>query len=151
VSGLLKVLLFDSPTSIISGLIRWETRSKYNHAAILLRDGTVIESVEFAGVHRLPTQASWAPPNRVDSFTVAGLDDDKVEAFLISQLGKPYDWPDLVGFVTRSGVDEDRGAWFCSELCFAAIEAGGVTLLRDVPPFCVSPGTLSLSPFLIPA
>jgi uncharacterized protein YycO len=150
----LKVALYDSRTSVISGLIRWETRSKYNHAAIVLRDGTLIESVEGAGVHHLPSLSAATPPDRVDLFNVAGLSDVQaglVEAFLLKQVGMPYDWPDLTGFITRTFTQEDRGAWFCSELVFAAIEAGGITLLRDIPPFQVSPGTLSLSPLLLPA
>ena len=151
----LKVALFHGETSLISGLIRWETRSKYNHAAIVLRDGSVIESVEEVGVHRLAALPVAKAPDRIDLFEVMGLDTDwkvgEVENFLKAQLGKPYDWPDLLGFVTRSDQPEDRDAWFCSELVFAAIEAGGVALLRDVPPFQVSPGELSLSPYLVPA
>jgi uncharacterized protein YycO len=153
----LRIALFASKVSPISKLIEWETRSKYSHAAIVQSDGSVIESVEGVGVHRLSRLPDVTPPDRIDLFEVRGpygaLTDGQighVEAFLGQQLGLPYDWPDLLGFITRDGNNEARGAWFCSELVFAAIEAGGVTLLRDIPPFQVSPGTLSLSPYLIP-
>jgi len=153
----LRVALFASKVSPISKLIEWETRSKYSHAAIVQTDGSVIEAVENEGVHRLSKLPDVAYPDRIDLFEVrgpyGGLNDTQtanIEAFLGRQLGLPYDWPDLIGFVTRSGNAEVRGAWFCSELVFAAIEAGGVTLLRDIPPFQVSPGILSLSPYLVP-
>lgn len=146
----MKVALFASKVSPISKLIEWETRSKYSHAAVVLRSGQVIEAVEGVGVHMLEDLPKVTLPDRIDLFMVADLDQDAAEKFLLSQLGKPYDWPDLLGFVTRTFMEEDRGAWFCSELVFAGIEAGGVTLLRDIPPFQVSPGTLSLSPLLIP-
>ena len=152
----LKIALFASLVSKLSKLIEWETRSKYSHAAIVLRDGSVIESVEPDGVRKLPRLPDVSEPDRIDLFEIrgpyGGLTEGQmglVEAFLGGQLGKPYDWPDLIGFVTRDRLQEDRGAWFCSELVFAAIEAGGVTLLRDISPFQVSPGTLSLSPYLV--
>ena len=146
----LKVALFASVVSPLSKLIEWETRSKYSHAAIVQTDGSVIEAVEGVGVHRLPILPTATAPDRIDLFTVEGIDEMAVERFLGAQLGLPYDWPDLLGFIKRTYEQEGRGAWFCSELVFAAIEAGGVTLLRDVPPFQVSPGVLSLSPYLIP-
>lgn len=149
---MIRVALFASKVSPLSKLIEWETRSKYSHAAIVQSDGGVIESVEGLGVHRLPRMEDVVLPDRIDLFTVLGLTEAgerAVEVFLGQQLGLPYDWPDLTGFITRTFQQEARGAWFCSELAFAAIEAGGVTLLRDIPPYQVSPGTLSLSPYLI--
>ena len=109
----------------------------------------LIESIEPLGVRMREFTPNVAEP--ADLFTVAGIDEDAVEAFAVAQVGKPYAFLDLVGFLTRDGKDEDRGAWFCSELVFAAIEAGGVTLLREIPPFMVSPALLALSPLLLPS
>lgn len=149
--GGIRVALFAESVSPISKLIEWETRSKYCHAAIVCRDGSVVEAIEGVGVHRLTGLKTVKAPDHIDLFAVGSMcSADLVEAFLQAQIGKPYDWPDLFGFLTRDGKNEDRGAWFCSELAFAAIEAGGITLLRDIPPYQVSPATLSLSPFLIP-
>lgn len=143
-----KVALFRGNVSAISKLIEWDTRSPYCHAGIVLRSGQLIESVEPSGVRmREFVQDSDEP---ADLFTVAGVDDDKVEKFLIDQLGKPYAMLNIVGFLIRDNKDEDRGKWFCSELVFAAIEAGGVSLLRDIPPYMVSPAMLALSPLLKP-
>lgn len=146
----LKVALFSGRVLLISKAIEWDTRSKYCHAAIVQTDGSLVESIEGIGVHRLP---AIPPGDTYDLFTVQGLTEAgemAVERFLGAQLGLPYANLDITGFITRSGVQEDRGAWFCSELVFAAIEAGGVSLLSRISPFQVSPGMLSLSPFLIP-
>ena len=152
----LRVALFDSRTSAISAAIRWITRSQYNHAAIVLRDGSVIESVEGVGVHHIPTLPAPTGGDRIDLFEVYGLTDDqadKIEAFLKAQLGKPYDWPDIAGFLTKDQHEAiaGRDKWFCSELVFAAVAAGGINLLQRTAPYEVSPGILSLSPFLIPS
>ena len=147
----LKVALFRGRVSLISRAIEWDTRSPYCHAAIVQTDGSVIESIEGVGVHRIDAIPQG---DTYDLFTVQGLTEAgemAVERFLGAQLGLPYANLDIVGFITRSGVQEDRGAWFCSELVFAAIEAGGVSLLSRIAPFQVSPGMLALSPLLIPA
>ena len=147
----LKVALFRGRVSLISRAIEWDTRSPYCHAAIVQTDGSVIESIEGVGVHRIDAIPQG---DTYDLFTVQGLTEAgemAVERFLGAQLGLPYANLDIIGFITRSGVQEDRGAWFCSELVFAAIEAGGVSLLSRIAPFQVSPGMLALSPLLIPA
>ena len=150
----IKVALFSGRVSLISKAIEWDTRSKYCHAAIVQTDGSLVESIEGIGVHRLPRMADLPAGDTYDLFTVQGLTEAgemAVERFLGAQLGLPYANLDIIGFITRSGVQEDRGAWFCSELVFAAIEAGGVSLLSRISPFQVSPGMLALSPLLIPA
>lgn len=144
-----QVALFRGTVSWLSKVIEWDTRSKYCHAAILMRDGSLVESIEPTGVRRVADWQNNSPSEPADLFTVAGVADEAVEAFLVAQIGKPYAMLDLVGFITRDDRDEDRGGWFCSELAFAAIAAGGVELLRDIAPFQVSPGILALSPLLI--
>ena len=150
----LKVALFRGRVSLISRAIEWDTRSPYCHAAIVQTDGSVIESIEGVGVHRLPRMADLPAGDTYDLFTVQGLTEAgemAVERFLGAQLGLPYANLDMLGFLTRSSQPANRDAFFCSELVFAAIEAGGVSLLSRIAPFQVSPGMLALSPLLIPA
>ena len=145
-----KIALFYGTVSRISVAIEWYTRSKYCHAAIVQTDGSLIESIEGVGVHRLPALPQG---DTYDLFTVSGLTgagELAVERFLGAQLGKPYATLDIVGFLTRCPAQAEPGAWFCSELVFAAIQAGGVNLLERIEPFQVSPGALATSPFLIP-
>ena len=144
----LKVALFYGTVSRISLAIEWFTRSKYCHAAIIQSDGSLIEAIEGVGVHRLPALPAG---DTCDLFTVCGpssLSEISVERFLGAQLGLPYANLDIVGFLTRCPEQKQAGAWFCSELVYAAIRAGGVELLARVEPFQVSPGSLAMSPYL---
>ena len=55
-----------------------------------------------------------------------GVDEQKVRNFCIVQQGKGYDW---IGVFLGlwSGADDPR-RWFCSEVCTAALKAGGLDL-----------------------
>lgn len=140
-------------TSVVSRLIRWQNRSDYSHASLMLPMGQHIESREGKGVlwHREFTLTN--PTEKVDFYAVNGLDAealDKLHAFLAAQKGKAYDWPMVFGFVSRSRTEghESGGKWFCSELVFAALAAAGVPLLARTDAWEVAPGLLARSPKL---
>ena len=58
-----------------------------------------------------------------------------------SQIGKPYDWTGLFGFL--SGRDWQKvNRWFCSELATWAIAQGGTRLFRLEAQSRVTPGDL---------
>lgn len=145
------VALFRGP-GIVSRLIRWQTRSAYSHAAIVLPSGAVIESREWKGVRQLP---KLEPQNgeEIDLFTVEVTETqlEEIAWFLNSQLGKAYDWTMVARFVTRRQESRSSaGKWFCSELVFAAFQQAGIDLLRATEPWEVSPGLLARSPVLQP-
>ena len=139
------ILLFRGK-GLMSALIRWQTRSKYSHAALLTREGTVIEAWQFAGVREIELK-SW---EGVDAFDVEGLfnkDWDNVIDFARSKIGCKYDWLAIARFISRrSGIRNDR--WFCSELVFAAFLRSGIRLLARIPMWKVHPGMLSYPPVL---
>ncbi|MBX3751391.1 MAG: hypothetical protein KF897_15035 [Opitutaceae bacterium] len=144
------VALFQGP-GLVSRLIRWQTRSAYSHAAIVLPSGAVIESREGIGVRQLP---HLEPKNgeQIDFFAVEVTEEQlaKITAFLHRQLNKGYDWTMVARFITRRQESRaSRGRWFCSELVFAAFLHAGVILLRGTEPWEVSPGLLARSPLLI--
>lgn len=145
------VALFQGP-GLVSRLIRWQTRSAYSHAAIVLPNAAVFESREGIGVRQLPR---LDPKNgeQIDYFAVEVTETQLAEMteFLKRQLGKRYDWTMVARFITRR--QESRSTsdkWFCSELVFAAFKVAGVILLRDTDPWEVSPGLLARSILLIP-
>lgn len=144
-------LLFYKGKGLVSKAIRFQTRSEYSHVAVRLRDHTVVEAWHVGGVRRLryphEGHASGTP---VDVFRLDdsfAYDPDLVEAFLLSQLGKKYDFKSVFRFITRRKVVLDD-AWFCSELVLAAFAAGGSRLLRGNPSEA-SPEIASLSPYLV--
>ena len=91
--------------SMTSKLIQLQTRSEYSHVAIMLDDLSVVEAWQGTGVRK---------------------------DFLLTQLGKKYDYSSVFRFVTRrDALDNDR--IFCSELVELAFIRGGLRLLRGNP------------------
>lgn len=146
------VVALHRGTGLISRAIQWQTRSHYSHASVMCRNGCGIEAREGKGVR---VTADWlkfkALDEQVDLFTVKVTEAqaDSIEAFLLDQVGKKYDWTMVARFITRRQAARDEsGKWFCSELVFAAFQQAGVELLRDTQPWEVSPGLLGRSPLL---
>jgi uncharacterized protein YycO len=136
--------------SLLSRLIRWRTWSEYSHAAWVCPDGSVIEAWKGGVRHAPGPLVQHEPGTEVDLFEVKGLCVAKawrVQEFLLRQIGKPYDYAGILGFVLAAKT-ENPDCWFCSELVFAALKGVGVELLSRVPPWKVSPGMLAVSPFL---
>lgn len=142
-----RILLFTGGDPI-SLVVKWQTRSAYSHAAILLPDSnTVIESYPFAGVRkRTLTQKDW---RRIHAFEVIGMSESQWRqaiAFAESRLGCGYDWRNVLRFVTRIPGRENR-RWFCSELVHEAVASSFGRLL--IKKSCeVDPGDLPASPLL---
>jgi uncharacterized protein YycO len=140
------ILLFRG-RGIISQVIRWQTRSPYSHAAILLPDTqTIIEAWQFKGVQRRQ-MTDW---KGVDAFTVPCMNLDqwkKAADFAQQQIGLGYDYRGVLRFVSRARNDDNQ-RWFCSELVFRACEAAGVPLLSRIHAGAVAPSHLALSPLL---
>lgn len=139
-----KVLLFRG-RGVISALIRWQTRSVYSHAALLLEDGeTIIEAWQGDGVRK----KKLGSRENIDAFRVAGgVDWPTAIAFAEAQIGKRYDYRQVFRFLSRRSGKTDEH-WFCSELVFAALREGDVPLLERIEPWAVSPGLLAVSPWL---
>lgn len=143
--------LFKS-RSLLSGLIKLQTRSPYSHAALMLEDGVVIEAWTSGGVRMTDLAIGHVAGTEIDVFDVAGMNSERDEIvfeFAKSQIGKAYDFSSVLRFVTRCQADRtSSGAWFCSELCFAAYQKAGINLLERIEPWAVSPGMLAYSPLL---
>lgn len=140
-----RVLLFRG-RGLISTAIRWQTRSEYSHAALLMPDGRILESWQGAGV-RVKEITDWAD---VDRFTVPALTETgwgKVLDFAWAQIGAGYDYTGVLRFVSRRKSPEN-GRWFCSELVFAALVQTGLPILARIDAAEVSPALLALSPHL---
>ena len=140
--------------SVVSRLIRWQTRSQYSHAALLLPNGSVLESWHRGGVsHNHGLGACHTPGTEVDLFAVesskgfALVDWARTLDFAFAQIGHTYDYRSVARFLSRRAEKAD-GKWFCSELVFAAIKAGGLDLLANTSADRVAPGHLAWSPFL---
>ena len=121
-------LVFARRHRIGSWLIRLGTFSQWSHVALL--DGDVVYDATGAlGVARRSYAAFAAEyPNHEIAEVVC--DDATARAWVVSQLGKDYDYSAIFGIALRTGwASEDK--WFCSELVEAALQAGGVRRFRE--------------------
>jgi uncharacterized protein YycO len=136
----------------VSKAIKWQTRSDYSHASLVLPDNTVLESMQGRGVVKYRSVQGCAEV--VDLFSVTALarvHNDALQ-FALEQLGKPYDYTMVARFISRRPANRaESGKWFCSELVFAAFAHAGLLLLRDTQAWEVSPELLSKSPYLVEA
>lgn len=144
-SKVLRVALFTGGDPIAQ-LVKWQTRTRYSHAALLLSCGQrVVESYPGPGVRiRHLSREDWV---KIDLFEVEGLTPDlsrQALAFCERERGKPYDWRSVLRFVTRTPAREN-GRWFCSELVYAALAHVNIHLLARIEAHNVSPGMLALS------
>lgn len=152
------VALFRDASGVVGRVIRWQTRSRYSHAALVFRqdgqDGKkdqpeVIEAREFEGVRITDGIVGGAAV--VDLFRVelSAVQLFEVRSFAFGQIGKGYDYTMVARFISRRQASRrTSGKWFCSELVFAALQKAGVNLLERTEPWEVSPGMLARSPLL---
>jgi uncharacterized protein YycO len=140
------VLLFRG-RGIISMLIRWQSRSPYSHAALLMPDGRIVESWQGSGV-RIKSVKDWTD---IEIYDVVAMDDfawSLALDFAADLVGSGYDYKAVMRFVSRRPAS-DNERWFCSELVFAALQSAGISLLSRISAAAVSPGMLALSPLLV--
>jgi uncharacterized protein YycO len=137
----------------MSKLIKWQTRSKYSHSAIMISNG--FSTLMFESNPPEVTQLLGEPAIvRAESAVsilhpTVEVDEDRMFRWLTKQVGKKYDKTMVVRFVTRKQeTRKSREKWFCSELVYAAFKHVGVDLFRDTEPWEVSPGMLARSPLL---
>lgn len=137
----------------IAGAIRFIThapKTAPSHAEFELSDGTFLGAHAGGGVQiRKPdyTKTSW---DRRYAIPVAQKQYDDVMAFAHAQIGKPYDFSDIVGIL----LDQNwhcTSKWICSELVLASLLNGGVEFLNVQAGYChrIDPDRLHLSPLLI--
>lgn len=111
--------------SAISRLIRWQTRSKYSHSALLLDDGSVIEAWAWpypGRVRRVATMSMQHTPRTVvDIFkftnSLTPAENEEFERIANTFIGRPYAYKNIARFLTRDR-GSDTGPVFCSEMVF---------------------------------
>lgn len=144
-------LAFYRGTSLVSKLIRWQTRGRYSHVGVILQDGGIIEAWQNGGVRYNATIGMvHDPATPVDLYSIPTLtraQNADILQWLKQQCGLGYDFRGVFRFLTRTGAPIDRKRWFCSELVAAAFGRHGITLI-NTNPAKVSPEVLSWSPFL---
>lgn len=122
--------LFTRQRHVVSAAIRAVTWSEYSHVDAFITPATIIGSAAFEGVTVSPVEKRVAKASRATIVTIPLEDEIAAREFLISQVGKPYDWGGAFGVWARRSWQRDD-AWFCSELVAAAVRAGGRPLFDN--------------------
>jgi len=141
-------------TSVVSKLILYFSRGGYSHSAVLLNDGSIIESKEFHGVRRRKSITDGLTKDCIiDIFEVhtTKKQDMIIEKFLVEQIGKKYDYWSVIGFVICDTEEERNsyGKWFCSELVFKSFQKASIILLDRIASWKASPTILSYNTKMI--
>ena len=126
----MKILFTSKPKSPSSWLIKACTFSKFSHVAVKVSDTLVVDTVLATGVRCITIQEFSKHYPTYLELDVEVPDENAARDYLLTQIGKPYDWTALFGMVLQRKWHEDD-SWFCSELLEAAIRAGGKPRFRD--------------------
>jgi len=152
------ILLYKG-TDLTSHLIQWGTNSPYNHAAVVV-DPQKNLAIESNTGHQMGVRAldlRKLDDKEIDVYRIRpgwAYDPDKTISYLVSCLGAPYDFGGVLwlGVLKLLHLKDHSNKWqkdkdyFCSELCYAAFNAGGLDIVPQVGEADVtSPGDISRS------
>ncbi len=125
------VMQFAGSDSLTSRLIQWFDHGAYAHVDSVLPDGRLLGARNdvMAG---FPAGVQIRSPDyqvryRLRRVTIPCTDEQEAAYydFVKAQIGKPYDSKGIAGFILGR-TWRSPGAWFCSELNAAGLEAAGV-------------------------
>lgn len=140
---------FSTDNDLESRAIRWATGGDFSHVDLVLPDGLLGARAK-GGVQLRPFDyKTFTSKVRVSCevpFESAAL------AFAKSQIGKPYNF----GAIRDMLLHRQRQftfsppSWYCDELIYGIVSAGGVQLLNTSNPLGLTPWEVYLSPLWKP-
>ncbi|MBB2485395.1 hypothetical protein H5407_09165 [Mitsuaria sp. WAJ17] len=124
-------VIFCRKRTLGSWLIRAWSWSPWSHLVIVEDSEHVIDSTfAHGGVRRRRLIDIVEEYSVIEEIEIPLVDEQAALDFVRAQLGKPYDWTAIFGFLLRRDWAEPD-AWFCNELFEAAAVAGGRRRFRD--------------------
>lgn len=137
--------------STLSKLIKWRTNGEYSHTEFVnnFKDNEfgTYGAINFKGVQF--ADYNWhikGTEYDVFAIDVTEAQFDKFKNFLNDQLNKKYDIIGILGYIDNR-VNQDDSKWYCSELCYEALQHIGIELFN-----CnikhPSPSLIVISPLL---
>lgn len=143
------VLQFVEGTGLGSGLIKFYGHGLYSHVDCVLPDGSLlgarsdVMSGGPAGVQVRP--AGYVNEDKIHRVVLPATDEQErlFYEFMKAQIGKPYNKIGIFAFAVNASWSS-VGAWFCSQLVTAALQA--CKWLRELsePPNKIDPDDLAL-------
>lgn len=123
-------VIFSRGNSPVSWLISFLTWSRWSHVGVITPTGTVIDA-HFPRVREVSQRKFKSTARKTAVVEFDHPDPDALFVWLRSQIGKPYDWRALFGFMLRREEWNRPRAWFCSELVAGGFQATGGALFRS--------------------
>lgn len=121
--------MFTARRTVGSILIRSFTWSSWSHVAFVTPQYEVIESVSSEGVRRVSMEKALEGVHRYAYVAFNNGDSNAMEASLMTQIGKKYDYLGALGI----GLHKDWGEmerWSCGELIAWAAEDSNQPIFR---------------------
>src|SRR5262249_27448512 len=129
-------IILNTTEGIVSDGIKFFSNSNYNHAAIYIGNGEVVEAVG-QGVRRIKLTDFLNDDHLVRSMVLRNnnLTDSQrgaIADFAIKQVGKPYSVGGVIGqglhLKPNNAGEFDRKDYYCSQLVAAAYSSAGARL-----------------------
>jgi hypothetical protein len=129
-------ILLNTTDSLVSNEIKLVTNSNYNHAAIYIGNGKVVEAVG-KGVHEIDLKGYLNDNDIVRvmvlrNVNLTTVEQDAIASFAKSKVGAKYNVGGLVGaavnFKPANADAFNRADYFCSQLVAAAYSSAGARL-----------------------
>lgn len=129
--------------NIYERLIKWWTKSDYFHVEVIIGN-TWISALDYRGF-RMKQLRTLSDAYDYHTFYVDVTDkqNNDINAWLLEQVGKKYDWYGLVmSQIFKIGLDHDD-KWICSEVATKVLQLLTVKKVFDLNPIMVAPGDLA--------
>lgn len=141
--GIIK-LQFSAQNKIGSMLIRWRDWSDYSHVDTLLPDGSLLgargDGIKIRDPYKISNKL-------ILCIEVTEQQEKDYYAVLFEQLGKPYDYAGISGFIINRDWQEDD-KWFCSELIMYCLMKANIKILNIEHLNRITPNHMILSTLL---
>lgn len=132
--------------------VRVGTLSRWGHACVAVGDAAagqiqIVEAMPEGVRTRTSPVGDWTWSN----VALTDAQRDHIAGIAFSEVGRPYDWGSIAGFVLRHFGAHVRGRsndhpddkLICSELAAWSYREAGVDLIPGVAPGDISPGDLA--------
>lgn len=143
------VLQFVEGSGLGSGMIKWFGHGAFSHVDAVLPDGTLL-GARNDDIDGVPAGVQIRPASYVARETVRRVElpatDEQAAAFyqfMREQIGKPYNRVGIAAFMVNASWSS-VGAWFCSQVVTAALQAAGWLRELSEPPNKIDPDDLYL-------
>jgi hypothetical protein len=140
---------FSTDNDPESATIRWATNGSYSHVDLVLPEGLLGARAK-GGVQLRPFGYKTFTMTEKVACTVTN--EAAAIDFAKAQIGKHYNFEAILDMVLHRerSFTFDQPTWYCDELLYAAVLAGGLQLLNTDNPIGLTPWEVFLSPFWKP-